>query len=328
MILYSTSECAITKVMNVYSQNLKLDWITLAIWSNILISLKMSMNEKTMENYQAQVTELEALQSIYPNEISIVDHGVLADMNNYVSGTATETPQLLEYVVTISHSKGNCQLYVTLPADYPTIKPEVYARSELFNRLEQSNFNKSLSHVAVSQENGQPCIYFLISWVQDNIEKYVNSSNIKKNQKTPDNLEKEINLSFSRYWIYSHHIYSKIKRKEIIEIAKENNVTGFCLAGKPGIVCIEGDSRECEDWWQRIKAMNWQKILVKYKEDESLENNNLDNHRKFSTFQEISFPSSDRHNDMGELYRYLTEHNVQYVFKELFGLEGKPASTA
>lgn len=72
--------------------------------------------------------------------------------------------------------------------------------------------------------------------------------------------------------------------------------------------------------------MNWQKILIRYREDEPLEDNNLNEHRKFSTFQEIFFPSVDRHNDMGELNKYLTEHDLQYVFKELFGLEGKPSS--
>lgn len=71
--------------------------------------------------------------------------------------------------------------------------------------------------------------------------------------------------------------------------------------------------------------MNWQKILVKLKEDAVLDNDSLDSHRKFSTFQEISFPSSDRHNDMGELYKYLARHGVQYAFKEYFGIEGKPS---
>lgn len=286
----------------------------------------MSVNEKKVENYQAQVAELEALQSIYPDELTIMDHGVLADINNFISGIYTEISLPLEYVLTISDPKGNWQLNVALPADYPTSKPDVYVRSESFDRLEQSNFNKSLSNITVVQEEGQPCIYFLISWVQENIEKYFNSTKIKKSRKPPDKTSDKVNHCFSRYWIYSHHILSKIKRREIVEIAKENNITGFSLPGKPGIICIEGASAECEDWWQRIKALNWQKILVKLKEDEPLQNDNLDSHRKFSTFQEIAFPSYDRHNNMGELYKYLTEHDVQYVFKDYFGIEGKPSS--
>lgn len=71
--------------------------------------------------------------------------------------------------------------------------------------------------------------------------------------------------------------------------------------------------------------MNWHKILVKFIEDEELRDRNLESLRKFSGFQEISFPSSDKHNDMGQLLKYLTEHESKHVFKELFGVEGKTA---
>ena len=43
----------------------------------------------------------------------------------------------------------------------------------------------------------------------------------------------------SRYWIYSHHIYSKIKRRNILDMSREYDVTGFCQPGKPGIICVE-----------------------------------------------------------------------------------------
>ena len=74
--------------------------------------------------------------------------------------------------------------------------------------------------------------------------------------------------------------------------------------------------------------MNWHKILVKLIEEEEFRDGNLENFRKFSNFQEISFPSSDKHNDMGRLLKYLTEHQSQHVFKELFGVEGKTAVPA
>lgn len=68
--------------------------------------------------------------------------------------------------------------------------------------------------------------------------------------------------------------------------------------------------------------MNWQRILIKLLEKE--ENcNNVDDRRKFADFQEVSFPTTERHNDMGLLLKYLTEHDCQHAFKELFGIEGK-----
>ena len=46
--------------------------------------------------------------------------------------------------------------------------------------------------------------------------------------------------SFSRMWIYSHHIYSKFKRRDIIAWANELTLNGFSMCGKPGMICVEG----------------------------------------------------------------------------------------
>lgn len=41
-------------------------------------------------------------------------------------------------------------------------------------------------------------------------------------------------LDVSRFWIYSHHIYSTTKRKTIIELAEQLGLSGFSHPGKPG----------------------------------------------------------------------------------------------
>jgi hypothetical protein len=53
-------------------------------------------------------------------------------------------------------------------------------------------------------------------------------------------------------WIHSHHIYSKSKMKNIEDWAKELNLTGFFLPGKPGLMCVEGLETNCNIWWQRV----------------------------------------------------------------------------
>jgi Protein of unknown function (DUF1115) len=44
---------------------------------------------------------------------------------------------------------------------------------------------------------------------------------------------------FARYWIYSHHIYSRLKRRDLHQLAVEHRLTGFCHPGKPGVICVE-----------------------------------------------------------------------------------------
>ncbi|KAJ8911837.1 hypothetical protein NQ315_012567 [Exocentrus adspersus] len=49
----------------------------------------------------------------------------------------------------------------------------------------------------------------------------------------------------------------------------------------------------------------------------------------FNTFEEVVFQSSGvkcNHMDMGELYKYLEEHKVSHIFKEIFGVDAKSSS--
>ncbi|KAK0159011.1 hypothetical protein PV328_009943 [Microctonus aethiopoides] len=277
------------------------------------------------ENLTNQIVELETLQSVYPDELTILDHGILADINEFIDGKHDIVPQSLEYSVKVIAPEGNIDLFITLPTNYPAIKPNVYARSSLLDREQQLKLNEAVLKFINDETNTEEtCIYSIILWVQDNLDDYVKKSMKKNNEHTKDKLE-IINkpIIFARYWIYSHHIYSNIKRKIIMDEAKENSLSGFCLVGKPGIICIEGEIKECEYWWQKIKVMNWHKILLKLIEQENLDTGEMNNKRKFDGFHQISFITTDKHNDMGQLLKYLTEHDCQYVFKDFFGVEGK-----
>ncbi|XP_047354189.1 RWD domain-containing protein 2A [Vespa velutina] len=287
----------------------------------------MTFYENIKENLTTQIYELEVLQSAYPEELVVSDHGILADINHFIEFPQEEPPRRLEYIIKISENNATIELQVCLPTNYPQEKPEVYARTSILDRTQQLLLNEALASFLNENEKGEPCIYSLISWLQDNIEKYLKNSNVNK-EKNNENKKKKHEqgdeLIFARYWIYSHHIYNKLKRRDIANLAKEYSLTGFCLPGKPGIICIEGTDTNCELWWQKIKVMNWHRILIKLIEDEILDNEkNINTMRKYPNFQEISFPSTDRHNDMGQLLTYLTEHQSQHVFNNIFGIKEK-----
>ncbi|XP_017763638.1 PREDICTED: RWD domain-containing protein 2A [Eufriesea mexicana] len=284
----------------------------------------MSTFEQINENLSAQVCELEALLSVYPKELIISDHGVLADINEYIKNFTQKLPRKLEYSVELSLNGGSIELLISLPSSYPKEKPEIYARSSFLNRTQQLLLNQALNNILVHQEQNEPCIYTLIIWLQDNGEDYLVASNRIQDRKLNNrnkNKDQGKPTNFSRYWIYSHHIYSKIKRKKIIDLAEENSITGFCLIGKPGIICMEGAFEDCDYCWLKIKSMNWQKILLRLIENEDCEN--IDVMHKFKDFQEISFSTLSCHNDMGQVLKYLEEHTSQHAFKELFGIKGK-----
>ncbi|CAK9818045.1 RWD domain-containing protein 2A [Anthophora quadrimaculata] len=149
----------------------------------------MSTYKKTNENLTAQIYELEMLQSVYPKELVITDHGILADINDFIKNPMQELPQKLEYSIEISLNGITIELLVSLSSNYPKEKPEVYARSSALTRSQQLLLNQALSNVVEQQEEGEPCIYVLISWLQDNSEDYLATSVI--NQGKESNVSKK-----------------------------------------------------------------------------------------------------------------------------------------
>ena len=88
----------------------------------------------------------------------------------------------------------------------------------------------------------------IAQWAVDNAHCFIqkDETNVIPVEETSANAS-----TLTRLWIYSHHIYNKDKRKCILEWARELNLSGFSMPGKPGVVCVEGPQELCEDYWQR-----------------------------------------------------------------------------
>jgi len=66
-----------------------------------------------------------------------------------------------------------------------------------------------------------------------------------------------------REWIYFHHVYSKSKRKSMLQWAEELCLTGFVMVGKPGLAMVEGSTQNVKEFHMRVFAMNWQKATTR-----------------------------------------------------------------
>lgn len=142
------------------------------------------------------------------------------------------------------------EVCVNLPHDYPATEPDIFVRNDKLSRNQQHTLNSDLAKFISTLDRGEICICSAISWLQENASHYcvpVKPEPVVSIREEDDNL-------FTRYWIYSHHIYSKIKRREVLDLAHEFKITGFCLPGKPGIMCAEGSARDCNEWWHKVNG--------------------------------------------------------------------------
>jgi len=158
----------------------------------------------------------------------------------------------------------------------------------------------------------------LICWLQEHADNYFTPEPAS----SPDVFSETAPVEkFSRYWIYSHHIYSKVKRRNMLDMSKEYRLTGFCLPGKPGIICIEGGEKNCSEWWSIVKNWNWKRLSLKIQEDQDGEIESLRLFRGFTEVGEVKGGSRDFHMDMTAFQNYLEEHACRHIFAQLFGID-------
>ncbi len=218
------------------------------------------------------------------------------------------------------------ELVCHFPHEYPSVLPDIFLRAPSFSRTELKQLSDDLHMFMACLEGGELCVGPVIEWLRENAEHYLQPSNAES--KPPASPQKSKEDDFSRMWIYSHHLYSKIKRKDILELSSDLNLTGFSLPGKPGVIVIEGYGSHVEDFWQRVRRWQWKRLVMKEKEDCKIVDQDIDSLRKFPNFEEKNFnarPGKGRsaHMDMGLLFQYLEEKGCGHIFHIFFGVDGK-----
>ncbi|KAM4794818.1 RWD domain-containing protein 2B [Rhinophrynus dorsalis] len=287
------------------------------------------------EEVEAQLSELELLASMFPaeDEFVVTDQLALAELRDYAEKRTTSAPSSkIQFTVNVrlDDTVQVLALHCSYPLHYPAVPPEVVVRSPSLMRSQQTQLNSDLSKYLSTNCSGDVCILSATEWVKDNASAYLNKDT-SSSELQPELMTHEKPV-FTRLWIYSHHIYNKVKRKHILEWSKEMELSGFCMPGKPGIVCVEGPQESCEEFWSRIRKLTWKRILIRHREDVPLScpvsevSKEIQKLRKFQTLEEKAFDvhgARGNHMDLGQLYQFLSENGCSNVFPMYFGIEGR-----
>lgn len=187
--------------------------------------------------------------------------------------------------------------------------------------------NHDLSEFTTSLPLGEVCLLTLAEWVRENSASYWPITHSLPPPHKPSREKK--NVTFSRIWLYMHHIYSKTKRRNILDLADQLSLSGFCLPGKPGVVCVEGDVASTREFFNILRRWNWKSITCRYREEEDEVvggSGDMSSQRRFDGFRELGLDTHgprQNHMDMGQFRNFLEQHSRGYVFPILFGVEGQ-----
>lgn len=124
-----------------------------------------------------------------------------------------------------------------------------------------------------------------------------------------------------RVWFYFPSLSTRKKRDDMVNLAPEYSLTGFVLAGKPGVLCLEGASSDIDAYMSFIKTHSWgdipshqKKVSERFRQTEDIE-------RVFSGMEEITDSLGERggqranRGDMQALEAWLGAKGLQEAFE-------------
>lgn len=128
-----------------------------------------------------------------------------------------------------------------------------------------------------------------------------------------------------RAWFYFPSISTRAKRDDLVNFAPTYGLSGFLMAGKPGILCLEGGSTAIDDFMKFIKTDSWGDIPSQHKKvSERYRQTDANLSRVFDGMEEITETVGERRgeranrSDMKALEAWLVERGLGLAFGNVF----------
>ncbi|KAK7745890.1 hypothetical protein SLS53_002609 [Cytospora paraplurivora] len=127
-----------------------------------------------------------------------------------------------------------------------------------------------------------------------------------------------------RVWFYFPSLSTREKRRDLVSYAPGYGLTGFVLAGKPGVLCLEGTSGGVDGYMNAIKNESWGDIpSYQKKVSERFREELGEAGRRFGGMSEITDDLGERRGarrnrgDMAALEAWLKERGVGESFSRV-----------
>ncbi|RAL07372.1 DUF1115 domain protein [Aspergillus homomorphus CBS 101889] len=134
----------------------------------------------------------------------------------------------------------------------------------------------------------------------------------------------EITDPLVRVWFYFPSLSTREKRDDMVNHAPDFGLTGFVLAGKPGVLCLEGGSAQIDAYMKFIKTHSWGDIPSHQKKvSERFRETGSQVRRVFAGMEEITDSLGERggqranRGDMQALEQWLRERGLGEAFERV-----------
>jgi hypothetical protein len=225
---------------------------------------------------ERQLAEVEALDAIYPEELTIAADEAMLSCTIALEPRAHVAGDSLEYT--------SPAVVATFPPLYPESDPPLVRTVGLPDAAAFS----SVIDGCLEENAGEEVVMQLVMALNEHIQE-LNDGVTAAHAATVSQRELELEarrdasilhaararqqqdeaasifqraaatarVVLGRRVIYSHHISSPAKQKDIRKVAAELELGGYAKVGKPGVIVIEGAEEACRQYCPRLVALGW-----------------------------------------------------------------------
>ncbi|OQE26780.1 hypothetical protein PENSTE_c005G02382 [Penicillium steckii] len=159
--------------------------------------------------------------------------------------------------------------------------------------------------------------------IQNRVNDFLESKKNEANATEQRKVDKSCQGPIVRVWFYFPSLSTRKKRDDMVNLAPSYSLTGFVLAGKPGVLCLEGMSADIDSYMSFIKTHSWgdipshqKKVSERFRETQSVQ-------RVFTGMEEITDTLGERsgqranRGDMQALEAWLGSKGLQTAFEKV-----------
>lgn len=212
------------------------------------------------------------------------------------------------------------QISIAVPLTSPD--PDIPEPPPLTYSLRQPAWMSRAEVTELSSDMPAGDVLGAFDYIQENAPRYLRDASQSRREEPPQP-DKDAG-PLMRVWFYFPSLSTREKRKDLVSYAAAYDLTGFVLAGKPGVLCLEGSSGHIDGYMNAIKNESWgdipshqKKVSERFREECGPAG------RKFAGMSEITDDLGARHGtrknrgDMAALEAWLKKKGVGDSFSKV-----------
>lgn len=219
---------------------------------------------------ESQISTLDLLLAMFPDEnefdISTSDLDFITNIRDNGSDGITSTPSEINLALHVSLDPTH-SIQVNVKAPLRGIEPACSEPPSITFSLRQPIWLDKASLASLSSSLPED-IFSALDFLRDEGPSIIPATTIN-----PAAEAKASTGPLVRVWFYFPSLSTREKRQHMVDWAPSYSLTGFVLAGKPGLLCLEGSASDIDAYMNEIKTVSWgdipshqKKVSERYRE--------------------------------------------------------------